>query len=144
MPSWLERLKSSETDIVSEGEAEDQAAEESLEEVESLSQPPLAEAAPQAEPEPISEKPQAQDSAAAKLSVATATLDAGDLEEALTIYQDLINESTFLDEIIDVLTNNLARYERVPVIYEVLGDAQMRNGQLNNALASYRSALEKL
>ena len=143
MPGWLEKLRSGETDIISEGQAEDRAAEESLE-VESLSQPPVAEAAPQPEPEPVSEKPQDQESAAAKLSVATATLDAGDLEEALTIYQDLINESTLLDEIIDVLTNNLARYESVPVIYEVLGDAQMRNAQLTDALESYRSALEKL
>jgi hypothetical protein len=133
VPGWLEKLRGDETDIVSESQAGDQAAEESLEE-----------ATLQQEPEPVSEKPQDQDSAAAKLSVATATLDAGDLEEALTIYQDLINESTLLDEIIDVLTNNLARYERMPVIYEILGDAQMRNGQLSNALESYRSALEKL
>lgn len=133
VPGWLEKLRGDETDIVSESQAGDQAAEESLEEV-----------TLQREPKPVSAKPQDQDPAAAKLSVATATLDAGDLEEALTIYQDLINESTLLDEIIDVLTNNLARYERMPVIYEVLGDAQMRNGQLSNALESYRSALENL
>lgn len=143
VPGWLEKLRGGETDIVSEDQAEDQIAEESLEE-ESFSQQPVDEVTPQPELETVSERPQDQDSAAAKLSVATATLNAGDLEEALTIYQDLIDESTLLDEIIDVLTDNLARYESVPVIYEVLGDAQLRNGQLNKALDSYRLALEKL
>jgi tetratricopeptide (TPR) repeat protein len=80
----------------------------------------------------------------AKLSVATATLESGDLDEALKIYQDLIESAHGLDQIIESLSGNLARFGSQVAIHEVLGDAYARNGQLNRALASYQMALKQL
>jgi tetratricopeptide (TPR) repeat protein len=144
LPTWLEKLKTGQ-----EKDREQVTEEQPAEEV--LSAAPVAETFVAAQPKlkmappdkglpPIKEK----ESAAAKLSVAAATLNSGDLEEALTIYQDLINTSQFLDKIIDALATSLDRYQDAPAIYEVLGDAQVRNGQLNSALQSYQLALEKL
>ena len=66
------------------------------------------------------------------------------MEEALKIYQDLVAEEQGIAEVVAILTENLARYADNIMIYEVLADAQVHNGQLNKALELYQHALEKL
>ena len=65
-------------------------------------------------------------------------------EQVLKIAHQLISRSQALNEVIASLTESLPKYADNPSIYEVLGDAQMRDGQLNQALQSYKSALDKL
>ena len=123
VPGWLERLR--------EGEGE--AGPETK-------TPPVS---------PVERQPEtivaaSAEAGEAKLSVATATLESGDLDEALKIYQDLIESAHGLDQIIESLSGNLARFGSQVAIHEVLGDAYARNGQLNRALASYQMALKQL
>ena len=79
-----------------------------------------------------------------KLSVAKGTIEAGELDEALSVYQDLIRETQGLDEVIETLTENLPNFDDQPTIYETLGDAHMRQGDLPQALEAYQQALSKL
>ena len=123
VPGWLERLR--------EGEGEAGPETET---------PPVS---------PVERQPEtivaaSAEAGEAKLSVATATLESGDLDEALKIYQDLIESAHGLDQIIESLSSNLARFGSQVAIHEVLGDAYARNGQLNRALASYQMALKQL
>lgn len=79
-----------------------------------------------------------------KLSVAKGTLDSGELDEALSVYQDLIADEQALDQVIADLVDQLPQFEGQPTIYEVLGDAYMRNGDLGRSLESYQQALANL
>jgi cytochrome c-type biogenesis protein CcmH/NrfG len=56
----------------------------------------------------------------------------------------LLEEPAAVSEIIASLTDVLDQYQDQPAVYELLGDAQMRDGQLNRALDAYRAALEKM
>ena len=120
VPSWLEKLR----------EDDDQAGQ------------PVDLAQEGVQPQPV--LADTAETAAAKLAVAKATLAEGDLEEALKIYQDLIGQSQFLSDIITVLTEKLTTFGHNPAIYELLGDAQAQNGQLNQALEAYKQALANL
>ena len=127
VPSWLAQLREA-------SEAEEAEMSEAQTELAAAEDRPAAEST-EAEPVgPVFEK----------LSVAKATLTAGELDEAISIYQDLISESEALPDIIKVLTQNIASYQDSPILYETLGDAFTRDGQMSKALMSYHLALEKL
>jgi tetratricopeptide (TPR) repeat protein len=81
---------------------------------------------------------------AARLSMAHAALNAGDWSEALTIYETLVNSSELLDSVIDDLKVGVRRYPDNANGYQLLGDASMKDGRLQDALQAYRTALNKL
>jgi tetratricopeptide (TPR) repeat protein len=134
----LEKLRQSDSTSDLEDEIEFEAAEPVSAEavIEEFSEEEAVEA-----PEPLS---MVTGDATAKLSVARATLNAGELDDALEIYRDLLEEPAAVSEIIASLTDVLDQYQDQPAVYELLGDAQMRDGQLNRALDAYRAALEKM
>ncbi len=81
---------------------------------------------------------------AARLSMARAALNAGDWLDALTIYETLISSSEMLDSVIDNLNVGVRRHPNDPAGYQLLGDACMKDGRLQDALQAYRTALAKL
>jgi tetratricopeptide (TPR) repeat protein len=81
---------------------------------------------------------------AARLSMARAALNAGDWAEALTIYRTLVTSSEMLDSVIDNLQIGLRRHPDDANGYELLGDAFVKDGRLQDALQAYRTALAKL
>ena len=82
--------------------------------------------------------------AAARLSMARSAQNAGDWSEALTIYETLVSSTEMLDSVIDNLKVGIRRHPDDPNAYQLLGDACVRHGRLQDALQAYRSALTKL
>jgi tetratricopeptide (TPR) repeat protein len=80
----------------------------------------------------------------ARLSMAHAALNAGDWSEALTIYETLVSSSELLDDVIDDLEVGVRRYPDNANGHQLLGDALMKDGRLQDALQAYRTALSRL
>ncbi len=70
-------------------------------------------------------------------------LTGGSTHEALRTYQTLVQEGRGLSLLIADLETAVAE-QRQPEIQRLLGDAYMRNGQLQRALDTYRDALDAL
>ena len=71
---------------------------------------------------------------------------AGNLDEALVEYESVVRANDSVDVVIkdlQKLTNN-DKTKKNPALYRVLGDAQMRHGDLQDALDTYRRALNLL
>ena len=68
------------------------------------------------------------------------------LGEALRDYETLLRANIGLDLVVSDMQWLIAqgRYRRVPALHRVLGDALMRQGSLQEALAAYRQALKLL
>jgi len=80
----------------------------------------------------------------ARLAMAQAALNAGDWPEALLIYETLLNVSELLDSVIEDLRTGTSRHPNDAAGYQLLGDACMKDGRLQEALKAYRTALAKL
>jgi len=68
----------------------------------------------------------------------------GDLESSLAEYEALIRANVGVDAVVDDLSQLLRSYRTVPAVYRVLGDGLMRQGKLQQALNTYREALNQL
>jgi len=79
-----------------------------------------------------------------RLEMARAALRAGDWPGALSIYGTLVNSSETLKEVIDNLEQGVNGHPDDPAGHQLLGDAYMRAGRLQDALRAYRTALTKL
>jgi len=79
-----------------------------------------------------------------KLAIAQAAFKANDVDEALAVMYTLVEDSESLSEVIDLLQQHTAAYAENAALFELLGDAHMRDGQLNQALHAYKQALEVL
>ena len=80
----------------------------------------------------------------AKLNVAQESLADGRIDDALTQFKELVSEGAGMMAIIAELEQAADAHPQTPALFQVLGDAYMRNGQLQKALASYRSALNQM
>lgn len=142
-PEWLDKLRESDDADTSDDEADAGIAIE----VPALAAQPISniEDATEFVSEAANDISSAlSEDVTAKLSVAKATLEAGDLDEALTIFQDLIAESQGMNEVIATLSANLEHFKNESTIYETLADAQVRQGLLSQALETYQTALQKI
>jgi hypothetical protein len=68
----------------------------------------------------------------------------GDVDRALTHYQQLVEKGDGLITVITDLETAVESHPHNPDIPRLLGDAYMRNGQLQKALSLYRLALDQL
>lgn len=80
----------------------------------------------------------------ARLSAAQAALAAGNFAEAAGIYQELVGAGGGMMILIAELETAVAENPDQPAFRRALGDAYMRNGQLQKALDTYRAALDQL
>lgn len=105
------------------------------------SQPPRPKSAPAAAPP----KPPPPGLAAAIYS-ARGKVETNELREALADYETLLRTSAGLEWVIRDMRLLIARdqFSRNPSVHRVLGDALMRQGQLDAALNVYRHALSLL
>jgi hypothetical protein len=83
--------------------------------------------------------------------VVTATLDEarvrsreGDLEGSLKIYEVLVRASQSLTDVSSDLVEIAQTQKKNPAVFRVLGDSLMRQGRLQDALNTYREALNWL
>jgi tetratricopeptide (TPR) repeat protein len=70
--------------------------------------------------------------------------DADNIEEAIRIYNNLVSSSLHLDRVIDDMQQLIKSYPSNPILYQIMGDAMLRDGRLQSALEIYRQALLKL
>ena len=71
-------------------------------------------------------------------------LSKGQIDFALSAYQRLIDQGKKLDETIHDLRDALYRFPVDSVIWQTLGDAYMRNNQVQAALDAFTKAEELL
>ena len=83
---------------------------------------------------------------AAAINSARGKVGANELPEALADYETLLRTNAGLDWVISDLRGLIGqdRFRQIPSVHRVLGDALMRQGQLDAALDVYRHALTLL
>jgi tetratricopeptide (TPR) repeat protein len=81
---------------------------------------------------------------AERMAAARQALIARDYQQALAEYTTLLNSDINLRLLIADLETAATNHSRQPLLRRLLGDAYMRNGQLQKALDTYRRALEQL
>ncbi|MGH2594297.1 MAG: tetratricopeptide repeat protein [Anaerolineae bacterium] len=79
----------------------------------------------------------------AKLGLARVWWASGDRDQSLPLYQQLVDDETFLAEVAADLQRNLETVAH-PDWYRALGDVHMKLGNLARALDAYREALARL
>jgi tetratricopeptide (TPR) repeat protein len=77
-----------------------------------------------------------------KLIEARRALESGEIEEALGHYSDLIEEKVELESTIQDLKTAIEKTPREPMLWQILGDALMKAGQLSDAIDAYRRGME--
>jgi hypothetical protein len=109
-----------------------------------------------AEPEPVSpetpvlgepEKIKAEshsESDSPMLTQAQTAMQDGKIEQALNIYNSLIEQGQLLDEVVHDLRDSLYRYPVEIAIWQTLGDAYIRSNHIQEALDAYTKAEELL
>jgi competence ComEA-like helix-hairpin-helix protein len=95
-------------------------------------------------PEAADEKREPESEDEATLFDGQKDIHAGDISAALEKFDGLIQKDLFLEEIIQTLSQTLSQETGDSPTWEVLGDAYMRNGQLQEALEAYGRAEELL
>ena len=99
-----------------------------------VSEPVAATAVPEAPPvERVEQNP---------LEAANTMLESGDVDAAAKQLGALIKRGKNLDDIISMLTASLAAEQRQPELWQVLGDAYMKNNQVNEAVQAYQRGME--
>ncbi len=93
------------------------------------------------EPLRAEDLPEAPD---ARLAMARAALNAGDWSEALMIYETLVSSSELLDSVIEDMEAGVHQHADDAAGHQLLGDAFMKDGRLQDALKAYRTALSQL
>ena len=141
IPAWL--LDTVETEMPAEEELPSAPAQAAV--------PPPAPPAPKVEPVPVPVPPRVVPAApppaadvAATLQTAREKASSGDLDGSLREYERVIRSNSGLEHVSADLTQLLEGQAENPAVYRVLGDCQMRQGQLQTALDTYRKALNQL
>ncbi len=79
-----------------------------------------------------------------RLKLARLARDRGEIEEAVHTYDTLVSRGILLDKIIEDLEQTIKSYPSNFLLYQLMGDAMMKDGRLQSALDAYRQALAKL
>ncbi|MDX1523777.1 MAG: tetratricopeptide repeat protein, partial [Anaerolineae bacterium] len=79
-----------------------------------------------------------------RLTLAQAARERGDLNESLRIYESLVFSGAHLKTIINDIEQAAETHPTNARLFQVLGDAMMRDGRLQRALEAYRKAMSTL
>ncbi len=78
------------------------------------------------------------------LDLARVAFEKGNVEQALDQYSKLIDRGAELETIITDLTTAIDRTPNAPLLWQVLGDAYMKKGEISEAIEAYRHGMEAL
>lgn len=78
------------------------------------------------------------------LVAAKAALDSDDLDQALSIYQSVLDEGDTPDELVAALEDAVEDRGDSPGLLRLLGDAYMQNGEIDKAISTYRKGFDHL
>ena len=96
------------------------------------------------EPAGISSTQAAPSASGDTLALARASLRSGDLDGAVAAYTDCINSNERLEDVIEDLKTAVDQHPVDVSVWQVLGDAYMRNDHIQDALDAYTKAEELL
>jgi len=133
IPDWL-------LDTISEGEEPEAIASANVIEA------PTSQPVPQAAPIPATPAPAPAADVSDALQSARTKFQNDDLDGALADYESVVRANAGLDEVINDLSTAIKKppHKNAAPIYRVLGDSLMRKGRLQDALDTYRKALNLL
>lgn len=138
LPDWLRKLR--------EGDWEEETA--AVVRAKPVPRPaPTLAAVEEAPAVQIKAEEQVQDlptDAEERLKLARAARDEGNLEDAVRIYDTLVSSGIYLHQIIEDMQQAAKSYPANYQLYQLMGDAMMREGRLHSALEAYRQALARL
>ena len=80
----------------------------------------------------------------AQLESARNALAGGEIDAALHNYQGLVETGESMHTVISDLERAAELHQDKPMVRRMLGDAYMRNGQINRAIETYRDALDQM
>jgi len=144
MPDWLKKLRESDDEEVAAPQSTAPAPTPSPAPPQPVS---TTVAAPPPEPSPVVEAKD-EDKLSAdveeRLKLAQSAREKGDIEEAVRYYDSLVSSGAYLDTIIEDMQQAIKSYPSNYMLFQVMGDAMMKDGRLQSALNAYREALEKL
>ncbi|MCL4299297.1 MAG: hypothetical protein KJ077_26420 [Anaerolineae bacterium] len=137
IPDWLQKLR--------------QVDEEEIVPVSVTPMPlPAPAAAARPAPQPVyaqavaAPPPDIPADAEERLKHARTARDKGDINEAVGIYDSLVVNGVYLNKIIEDMQQIIKLHPGNYLLYQLMGDAMMRDGRLQSALNAYREALSKL
>jgi len=125
MPDWLKKLR--------EGEEDKEALPEPVAATRAT-EPEAAAVAVSSTPAEVNEQ----------LELARTACAEGDVEQAIQLYDNLVTSGAQLDRVIDDIQQTVKSYPSNFMLYQIMGDAMMKEGRLHSALDAYRQALAKL
>jgi len=131
IPDWLQKLREVDT------EEEQAPTPAPAFATKSVPQPVLAQAITEPEPDLPGD-------AEERLKLARTARDKGEIDEALRIYDSLISRGVYLDKIIVDMQQSVKSHPTNYLLFQVMGDAMMKDGRLQSALNAYREALSRL
>ncbi len=149
VPDWLVETISSQDDVI-EPEYDKSVAEIYTPPAPVVQAPMASEArTPAPAPKPVQPPPQPRVTAptgpvAEVIERARDREQSGDLEGALAEYESMIRTNSGLDAVVEELSQLVKSYKTTPAVYRVLGDGLMRQGKLQQALNTYREALNQI
>jgi hypothetical protein len=76
-----------------------------------------------------------------RLKLARKARESGEIAEAVTFYDSLVSSGALLENVIEDLRQSVKTHPGQPMLYQVMGDAMMKDGRLQSALEAYRQAL---
>lgn len=79
-----------------------------------------------------------------RLKLAREARDEGNMQDAVQIYDTLVSSGVYLHQIIEDMQQAIKSYPSNYLLYQLMGDAMMREGRLHSALEAYRQALARL
>jgi tetratricopeptide (TPR) repeat protein len=85
-----------------------------------------------------------EDDVGARLALARALWQAGEAEEAMEHYEELVGSQDKMDDVLVDLERYYEARPSVPSLLRTLGDAYMKEGDLDKALAFYNRAMDLL
>jgi hypothetical protein len=78
------------------------------------------------------------------LETARTSMERGDIGKALSSYAGLIDDNSEIDAVIEDLRRAIDRTPHEPMLWQTLGDALMKAGNLSDAIDAYRRGMEAL
>lgn len=79
-----------------------------------------------------------------QLKLARTARDKGEWDKAIPIYDSLVSKGVYLGKIIEDIQQAIKTHSANYQLYQLMGDAMMRDGRLQSALNAYREAMAKL
>jgi hypothetical protein len=136
MPDWLKKLRESHE------EAAPQPVAVPMPQAVTYVQPVVMAATP----EPVAPAPAKLPAGEPDklLELARTARNRGNIKEAAPLYDTLISSGVHLDSVIEDMRQSVKADPSNYLLYQIMGDAMMKDGRLQNALDAYRQALVTL